>query len=133
MVDFVSKEKRSKIMSSIRSKDTGIENELARLLKDAKIKYKRHPKMVGNPDFIIRDKKVAIFCDGDFWHGKNYKKRKGELPDFWKNKIETNIKRDRKTNRKLRKLGWKVVRLWEKDINNSPTKCINRVVSALED
>jgi DNA mismatch endonuclease (patch repair protein) len=128
MVDFVSKETRSKIMSSIRSKNTSIDVKMAKMLRKAGIKFRRYPKMSGNPDFIVRDKRILIFCDGDFWHGYDYKKRKKELPVFWRKKIENNVKRDKRNGLLLRKMGWKVVRLWEHEINNSPEKCINKVL-----
>jgi DNA mismatch endonuclease (patch repair protein) len=129
--DIFSKEKRSKIMSSIRSKDTTIEKKVGLLLKKNKIKFKKNPRMVGNPDFVITGKKVAIFCDGDFWHGRDYKARKKELSEFWRKKIERNMERDKETNRRLRKDGWGIIRLWECDINNSPEKCVRKILSSL--
>jgi len=128
MVDIFSKEKRSKIMSSIKSKNTSIDKKIESLLKSAKIKFKMYPKMVGNPDFIITDRKVAIFCDGDFWHGYDYKTRKDGLPEFWRNKIENNMKRDKKNNFLLKTIGWKVIRLWEHEIIGNPKKCLEKII-----
>ena len=119
-------------MTSIKSKNTTIEKKMARLLRKAGIKFRRYPKMPGNPDFIIRNKRIAIFCDGDFWHGYDYNNRKKELPLFWKKKIETNIKRDKKNSLLLRRMGWKIIRLWEHKINNSPEKSINKVLRYYE-
>jgi len=119
-------------MSSIHSKNTTIDKKVASLLANAKIEFDRYPKVSGNPDFTIKDKKVAIFCDGDFWHGYDYKERKENLGNFWKTKIETNMRRDRKNNLMLKKLGWKVIRIWEHEINNYPEKCVNKILTALE-
>lgn len=132
MVDIFTKEKRSKIMSSIRSRNTSIDIRMASLLRKAGIKFRRYPKMPGNPDFIIKDRKVVIFCDGDFWHGYDYNERKRKLPPFWRKKIEANIKRDRRNNTLMRKMGWKIIRVWEHEINNSPEKCIRKVKASLK-
>lgn len=119
-------------MSSIRSKNTTIDKKVASLLRHSGIKFKRYPKMSGNPDFIITNKKVAVFCDGNFWHGYDYRIRKKELPEFWKRKIDANMKRDEKNNLLLKKMGWKVIRLWEHEINLNPGKCINKIKCSLE-
>lgn len=113
MTDVFSKEKRSWIMSRIRGKDTKIEKLFESWLKEEKIKFSKHYKMVGNPDFALPRKKVAIFVDGDFWHGYDFKKREKKLPKYWVNKIRRNMKRDKKAEKELNKLGWKVVRIWE--------------------
>ena len=71
-----------------------------------------YPKMFGNPDFILRRKKIVIFCDGDFWHGYNYEKKKKPSKKFWRDKIERNMTRDTKVSKKLRREGWSVLRFW---------------------
>lgn len=131
MVDFVSKEKRSKIMSSIKGKWTLPERILHNYLKGHKIKHTMHPKLSGNPDALIRESKLVVFVDGDFWHGRNYKKRRAELSKFWRNKIETNMKRDKKNNRILEKSGWKIVRIWEHDIKTDPRKCLGKIMLSI--
>ena len=93
-------------MSRIKSKNTGIELKMQEILKALKCRYTMHPKMYGNPDFIIRGKRIAIFCDGDFWHGYRYLEKKRLPKKFWRDKIETNMKRDRKITRKLRGENW---------------------------
>ena len=134
MVDVLSKEKRSKVMSSIKSKGTSIEEKFRKALCENKIKgYLINPKIDGNPDFAFTKYKIAIFCDGDFWHGKEYAKLKARLKQkFWKNKIEKNIKRDEKHNRLLRKKGWIVLRFWELDINKNIDKCIDKLKITLK-
>jgi DNA mismatch endonuclease (patch repair protein) len=130
MVDIFSKKKRSEIMSKIRSKGTKPEKLLASALRRHKIRFRMHANLPGKPDFIIPDKKVAVFCDGTFWHGYLFNKWKVKLAPFWLKKISGNIKRDRKANRELKKLGWKVVRCWDFEIIKSPADCINRILRA---
>ena len=126
MTDIFTPEKRSWVMSRIRSKDTKIEKIMASLLRKNKIHYGRYPKLFGSPDFVV-EKKILVFCDGDFWHGYRYEKKKKPPKKFWRNKIERNMERDRKVGRKLRADGWHVVRLWEHDIETSPEKCVGKI------
>ncbi len=127
MTDIFSPEKRSWVMSRIRGKDTGIENKMKALLRSSKIKFKQHPKMFGNPDFLV-GKKTLIFCDGDFWHGFQYEKKKKPRKKFWKDKIEGNMRRDKRISRKLRRDGYSVIRLWEHDIQKRPLVCLNKII-----
>ena len=126
MTDIFTPEKRSWVMSRIRSKDTGIERKMCSLFRKNGLHYRRHPKVFGSPDFIV-EKLVLVFCDGDFWHGYQYAKKKKLPKKFWRDKIERNMERDRKVTRKLRADGWTVIRLWEHDINGNPEKCIRKV------
>jgi len=126
MTDIFTPEKRSWVMSRIRSKDTKIEKKVASLLRKDRIHYRRHPKLFGSPDFVV-EKKILLFCDGDFWHGYQYDKKKKPQKKFWRKKIERNMARDRKVSRKLRRDGWSVVRLWEHDIETSPDKCVRKI------
>ena len=119
MADIFTPKKRSWVMSRIRSRDTGIEKKTAHLLRKNKIHYRRFPKVFGSPDFAV-EKKVMVFCDGDFWHGYRYAKKKKPPKKFWRDKIERNMERDRKVTRRLRTDGWSVVRLWEQDIERNP-------------
>ena len=130
MADIFTPEKRSWVMSRIRSKDTKIEKKTASLLRKNKIRYRRFPKVFGSPDFVV-EKKILVFCDGDFWHGYGYDKKKKPPKKFWRDKIERNMERDRKVTRKLRADGWSVVRLWEHDIEMSPEKCGGKIQRCL--
>jgi len=100
-------------MSRIRSKNTKIDLEMKKILRKANCKYIMYPKMFGSPDFILKGKKIAIFCDGDFWHGYRYHQKKKPPKKYWRKKIEGNILRDKKISAKLRRDGWSVQRLWE--------------------
>ena len=130
MTDIFTPEKRSWVMSRIHSRDTKIEKSMASLLRKNKIHYRRFPRIFGSPDFVV-EKKVLVFCDGDFWHGYGYGKKKKPRKKFWRDKIERNMKRDRKVTRKLRADGWSVVRLWEHDIERRPQSCIGRIRKSL--
>jgi len=75
MADIFTKEKRSWIMSRIKGKNTKIELKMNKILRDIGYAYEMHPKMYGNPDFVLEKERIAIFCDGDFWYGFNYRKK----------------------------------------------------------
>ena len=126
MADIFTPEKRSWVMSRIRSKDTKIEKKTASMLRKNKIRYRRFPKVFGSPDFVV-EKKVIVFCDGDFWHGYLYSKKKKLPKKFWRDKIERNMSRDKTVTRKLRADGWSVIRLWEHDIEKNPGSCLRRI------
>jgi len=113
-------------MSRIRSKDTKIEKMTASLLRKNKIHYRRFPKLFGSPDFVV-EKKILVFCDGDFWHGYQYDKKKKPPKKFWREKIERNMARDRKVTGKLRRDGWSVIRMWEHDIEKNQRSCLRRI------
>jgi DNA mismatch endonuclease (patch repair protein) len=132
MVDIFSKEKRSSIMAKIRSKNTMPEKKLFLELRKLGMKYSRHYKIYGTPDIAFPKEKMAVFIDGDFWHGYNWKVKK-EIPPkgFWRQKITANINRDRKVKYQLSKLGWRTIRIWEHDIEKNPTACVKRIVQKL--
>lgn len=119
MTDFISKEKRSKVMSAIRSKGNET-TELAtiRLFRKHKIVgWRRNQALVGKPDFVFPKSRLVVFVDGCFWHGHTCLKPRDSLKKgFWKEKIERNIKRGKMVNKALRKDGWKVIRIWECEI-----------------
>ena len=132
MTDIFTPEKRSWVMSRIRGKNTKIDLEMKKILSKSKIKFEMYPKMFGNPDFAIKRKQIALFCDGDFWHGYKYGEKKRPPKKFWRDKIEGNMKRDRKVTRKLRREGCSVLRFWEHDIENNPDKCLRRIKSKIK-
>ncbi len=117
-----------KIMSSIKSKDTVPEKILGKSLWKLGLRYRKHYNILGKPDFVFVKIKIAVFCDGDFWHGNNWKLRGMEsfdqelstYNDFWREKIKRNIERDHKVNDELTKNGWLILRFWESDIRKSP-------------
>ena len=130
MADIFTPAKRSWVMSRIRSRDTKIEKKMAQLLRKNKLHYRRFPKIFGSPDFVV-EKKLLVFCDGDFWHGYQYSRKKKPPKKFWRDKIERNMERDRKVTRKLRADGWSVIRLWEHDIEKRPESCVRKIKKSL--
>ena len=132
MADIFSKEKRSWVMSRIRGQNTKIDLMMKEMLKESGYRFEMYPKMFGNPDFAHRRKKIAIFCDGDFWHGYRYHDKKKPSKKFWRDKIENNMRRDARYTRKLRRDGWSVIRIWEHDIEKNPEKCLNRIERAVQ-
>ena len=129
-----------KIMSSIKSKDTRPELMLRKALWNKKMRYRvNYKKLPGKPDIVFTKAKVVVFCDGDFWHGHNWAVRgMGSLEEelnsyseFWKNKILRNIERDNEITKKLRAMGWKVIRIWESDIKEDVDKCVKIIQEAI--
>jgi len=115
-------------MRQIKSKNTNIELKLRKHLYKEGIKYKTNSTLFGKPDIVLTKYRIAIFCDGDFWHGKTFRKDKGKYSKFWEEKIATNIKRDKVVNKILKKEGWKVVRFWKADILSKIDECIKKVI-----
>lgn len=114
-MDVFTKKQRSRIMSKIRSKGTKAERQLKRMLKG---KYLRaNPKIFGSPDLGNKTRKIAVFMDGCFWHKcpVHYRPPKSNKK-YWIPKIARNAERDREITKRLKKDGWKVVRIWEHDL-----------------
>lgn len=130
--DIMSPEKRSALMSRIRGRGTKPELTIASLLRASGILFEEHARdLPGRPDFVIRDYKIAIFVDGDFFHGWRFPLWRLKLSEHWENKIETNRRRDIRNHRKLRRMGWRVVRIWEHQIETNPSHCLMRVEKIL--
>ena len=129
-------EQRRKNMQAIRAKDTKIECILRKRLWDMGYRYrKNYKKLIGKPDIVLTKYKIAIFCDSEFWHGKDYDKSVGRIgtnQEYWKQKIARNIERDKEVNEKLVSEGWTVLRFWEKEITKDVEHCINVIVKATE-
>lgn len=130
MPDKFSPTTRSFIMSQIKQKNTKIEKLVFSELRKRKIYFKKHYNTgYGTPDVVLPRKKVAIFIDGDFWHGYRFTTLKKRLnSEFWINKIDRNRKRDLRNFRKLRELRWKVLRVWEHELLKNPEKAVNKVI-----
>lgn len=132
-MDHLTKEQRHKNMAANKSKGTKLELLFGKLLWNAGIRYRKNDKsVIGKPDFVIKSAKIAIFCDGEFWHGRNWDIRKYDHKsncDFWYSKIEHNIERDKEVNAELDKQGWKVFRFWETEITKEPDVCLNMILS----
>ena len=133
------KEVTHKIMSSIKNKDTKPEIFFRKALWKWGIRYRKNAKMFGKPDIAIKKYKLVIFIDGDYWHGNNWKIRnlpslESELAnysDFWKNKIVSNIERDKKVNEHYKSLGWIILRFWQSDIKKDLNQCIIKTLNII--
>ena len=126
--DKISKEKRSHIMSCIKSKNTKIELKIRKALWCKNYRYRLHFKLLGSPDIVFTRQKVVVFIDGDFWHGYNFRGLRPKLKnDFWIKKITRNMQRDKQVNSELNSKGWKVLRFWEHEINDNLDECTNKI------
>ena len=129
-MDRLTKEQRHKNMSNIKNKDTAIEVRLRKALWEKGYRYRKNYKLLpGKPDIVLTKYKVAIFCDSEFFHGKDWDKlqeqiKKGNNSEFWINKISKNRSRDEEINKKLEFMGWTVVRFWGKDIRRNVNQCV---------
>jgi len=107
-------------------------------LKKFKLRFEKHAKnIIGKPDIVFRKQRVAIFCDGDFWHGRDWRNLREKLSqgtnvDYWIAKISSNIKRDLQNNLALRKQGWKVVRFWESDIKKKSAVIAEKITKIIK-
>ncbi|MCK9574099.1 MAG: very short patch repair endonuclease [Candidatus Omnitrophica bacterium] len=128
--------KRSDLMRKIRSDRTTPEILLQKALRKEKIKFKENcVAITGKPDVVLINKKIAVFVDGEFWHGYRWKQKKKKIKDnrdYWIPKIERTIVRDRKNNRQLKRAGWKVIRFWQHQIIEDLPKCIQRIKKNLK-
>ena len=132
-----SQEAVSKNMQKIRSEDTSIELRLRKALWHKGYRYRKNYKdLPGKPDIALTKYKIAIFCDSEFFQGKDWeilklRLEKGKNPEYWLKKIERNRNRDWETDRKLLFLGWTVIHFWGKDIIKNIEECVKVVEEAV--
>ncbi|MBE6522083.1 MAG: very short patch repair endonuclease [Thermoplasmata archaeon] len=128
-------EQRRKNMQAIHSKDTEIEVILRKELWKRGLRYRKNCKdLPGKPDIAFKGKKVAIFCDSEFWHGydwENQKERIGTKREYWIPKIERNMERDRKVEAQLEQMGYTVLRFWRKKIIKNTEECADSIEKTL--
>lgn len=123
----------SRIKRANRSEDTRHELILSLQLRRLGIRFKKHQKMLpGNPDLVFPSPRMVVFCDGDFWHGRKWRQLRvhlasGSNSTYWIAKIQSNRSRDKKINAQLFKLGWCVIRVWEKDIVTDPEQIARKI------
>lgn len=125
----------SYLMSRVKGKNTKPEIMLRKALWKKGFRYRIHYNIPGRPDIAFTKQNVAIFCDGGFWHGKNFEKTKQELKKnrkFWIEKIKTNINRDKTINKDLHNMGWIVLRFWDDEILHNTERCVSKIKSVLE-
>ena len=134
-----SKEITHKIMSSIKQKDTKPELLLRRALWAKGLRYRKNvKKLPGKPDVVFTKEKVAVFCDGDFWHGHNwalrglasFEEELASYSSFWRDKLVHNVEHDKIVTNSLESMGWMVIRIWESEIKNDLEGCVERIIVA---
>ena len=121
-------------MQQVKNKDSQIELILRKALWNKGFRYRNNVKNVyGHPDIAFIGKKIAIFCDSEFWHGYDWENRKNDFKvrqDFWIPKIEKNIERDKEVNAKLQQDGWTILRFWGNQIKNDLNLCVSIIETA---
>ena len=132
----------SRMMAAVRSKDSKAEIALRRVLHARGLRYRLHARdVIGHPDLVIRSRRLAVFVDGDMWHGNEHVRRGlSSLADlfptrteWWVAKIERNMRRDQEVNAQLVAAGWLVVRLWESVVLEDPQKAAETVMRVLDE
>ena len=124
-------------MQRVKNKDSDIEILLRKALWQKGYHYRKNVKSVyGHPDIAFIGKKIAIFCDSEFWHGFDWENRKKDFKvreDFWIPKIERNMQRDKEVTEQLKQNGWVVIRFWGKEIKNETAKCVEIIEKAVKE
>lgn len=132
MTDHLTPDQRSRAMKRVKLRNGSLERIIQKELQKRKLNFKRHIKnLPGSPDIVFQNKKIAIFVDGDFWHGWRFPVWEHKLTSFWRKKISTNRKRDQRNFRKLRSLGWCVVRIWQHQLIKDKEQSIKRILQAV--
>jgi DNA mismatch endonuclease (patch repair protein) len=125
-----------KRMSKVRLKNGKAETILAKRLWHEGYRYRRnYKKLPGSPDIALTTYKVAVFVDGEFWHGENWEERKAKLKhnrEYWIEKIEENMARDKRVDDQLQEMGWTTVHFWEKQVLKRTDECLQAVLELLE-
>ena len=138
-MDKLTPEQRHKNMSRIKNKDSKIELILRKALWKKGYRYrKNYSELVGKPDIVLLKYRIAVFCDSEFFRGKDFEQLKIQLAEsnnseFWIDKIGKNIKRDEEINKKLSAEGWTVLRFWGKDIIKKTDQCVQTIEEAMFD
>ena len=125
-----------KRMANVHLKQGKAETLLAKSLWQQGVRYRlNYKKIPGSPDIAITKQKIAVFVDGEFWHGHDWENRKAKLKanrEYWIEKIEENISRDVRNDKKLKELGWTPIHFWEKEVLKKTDGCVSIIMSQLE-
>ena len=128
-------EQRRKNMQAVKNKDSQIEQLLRKELWSRGFRYRKNVNRIyGKPDIVFIGKKVAVFCDSEFWHGYNWEERKKDFKshqEFWIPKIERNMERDAEVTAKLESEGWTVLRFWGNEIKKNTAQCADIIEKAV--
>lgn len=132
MPDNLTRAQRSYCMSRIKGRDTGLERLVRSELHKNGMRFRKHVgKLPGRPDIAFLSARVAIFIDGDFWHGYRLPAWENGLSEFWKRKIQGNRERDQRNFKKLRATGWRVIRLWQHQVEHDLPGCVEEITKAV--
>lgn len=136
-MDDLTREQRHRAMSHIKASDTKIELLLRKKLWKKGIRYrKNYSNLPGKPDIVISHYRIVIFCDSEFFHGKDWIQlqehlKKSVNSEYWLKKIKRNIDRDLEINQKLQSMGWTVIRFWGREILKEPEECVQTIEDAI--
>ena len=131
-IDRMSPAQRSYCMSRVKGGNTTLERVVRSELHKRGLRFRKHPKdLPGRPDIVFRSLKIAIFLDGNFWHGYRFARWEHEMKPFWREKIRSNIARDRRNFARLRRSGWRVIRLWEHQVRKDLVGSVDKIVAAV--
>jgi DNA mismatch endonuclease, patch repair protein len=132
MADNMTRAQRSATMSRIRAKDTQVELAVRRMLHSRGYRYRVNVNWLpGKPDIVFTKAKLAVFIDGDFWHGWRFTQWSEKLAPYWRQKIAGNKARDRRHSARLRRDGWAVMRIWEHEVKQDLDRCIGKIEAKL--
>jgi DNA mismatch endonuclease (patch repair protein) len=136
MADVFNKKTRSRVMAAIRSRgNKRTELRLISILRRNRLSgWRRHERIIGNPDFVFRRERVAVFVDGCFWHGcDKHGRQPGSNRRYWTAKLARNKRRDKRYTADLKQAGWTVIRLWQHDLESEPhvTRLIKRALNRI--
>ncbi|HUU81946.1 MAG TPA: very short patch repair endonuclease [Phycisphaerae bacterium] len=134
MTDNLTREQRSFCMSRVKGKDTKIEQRVRSALHRRGLRFRKHvATLPGKPDVVFLARRVVVFIDGDFWHGYRFPAWEHTLSRFWRRKIAETRVRDQRNFRCLRRAGWRVIRLWQHQIEEDLNACLDRIHAAMTD
>ncbi len=123
---------RSRAMKAVKLSGGPLEKRMQAELRRSGLKFATNCKgLPGTPDIVFRKQRVAVFVDGDFWHGWRLPSWEHKLTDFWRKKLRANRSRDQRNFRRLRAADWNVVRLWEHQVLSDVSRCVDRITSFL--
>ena len=117
-------------MSRVKGKDTSLEKTMRSELFKNGLRFRKHVSVLpGKPDIVFPGARLAVFVDGDFWHGYRLSKWQHKLSDFWQRKISATRHRDQRNFAKLRRMGWRVLRVWQHEMESDLDGCVGKVIS----
>lgn len=134
MPDHMTPAQRSRAMKRVKLKDGSLEKLVQRELRARGLRFKRHVRTLpSRPDIVFPEQKLAVFVDGDFWHGWRLPAWERKLSPFWREKLRANRARDQRNFRRLRACGWRVLRLWQHKVLKNLERCADSIEAKLSD